>query len=181
MSNKEKLRQPYMDAAWFAGLMDEVRRSSKTAVAKKLGVNRTTISCVCNGSGEYGRGHASTKNIELAYRRAFEQLTCPHSQGQVGVSHCRETALRAAPTHNPLQMMQWQACQQCQYKPVAVIAAPVVVKPLQKIGMVTPVKYEMYGAVARLTEPTTQQAGIIDTRTLPLPEVGAPQIEKDSL
>jgi hypothetical protein len=120
MSNKpkkEKARQPYMDSAWFAGLMDEVRRTSKMAVADRLGVHRTTISCVCNGCGEYGNGHSSTQKIELAYRRAYEQLICPHTQAQVGIVHCRDIALRAAPTHNPIRMAQWQACQQCQYKP----------------------------------------------------------------
>lgn len=112
-----KIRQAYMDTTWFAGLMDEVRRTSKTAVADTLGFNRSTISQICNGCGPYGEGRASTESIELAYRRQFKQLTCPHTQGQVGIVHCREIALRAAPTHNPMQMLQWQACQQCQFKP----------------------------------------------------------------
>lgn len=111
-------RGAYMDAPWFAGLMDEVRRTSKTAVAEKLGFSRASISQVCNGCGPYGSGKASTGNIELAYRRHYEQLICPHTQAQVGIAHCRDIALRAAPTHNPMQMLQWQACQQCSYKPV---------------------------------------------------------------
>lgn len=113
----DKVRQPYMDTTWFAGLMDEVRRTSKTVVAEKLGFNRSTISQVCNGIGPYGEGRASTAAIELAYRRQYEQLVCPHTQKQVGITHCREIALRAAPTHNPMQMLQWQSCQQCPHKP----------------------------------------------------------------
>lgn len=112
-----KVRQPYMDTVWFAGLMDEVRRTSKTAVAEKLGFSRSSISQVCNGCGPYGNGRADTANIELAYRRHYEQLICPHTHKQVGIVHCRETALRPAPSHNPMQTLQWQACQQCQYKP----------------------------------------------------------------
>lgn len=168
---KEKVRQPYMDTSWFAGLMDEVARTSKTAVAKKLNVDRTTISCVCNGSGEYGNGRASTKAIETAYRQHFEQLVCPHTQTQVGVTHCIEVALRVAPTHNPMQMQQWQACQQCQHKP----------KPM-------PVKEPVAKQSRRLSDSTQshrpqetkamQQAGIVDKRTLPLPEVGGPQISE---
>lgn len=155
MSAHEKKRQPYMDTAWFAGLTEEIRRSSTTAVAEKLGFNRTTISLVRNGSGPYGKGRASTKNIELAYRAQYEQLTCPHTQSQVGIIHCRATALRTAPTHNPLQMQQWQACQQCQHKPKDTTTS------VKKSG----------------AEKCPQQAGVIDTVTLPLPEVGAPQIQ----
>lgn len=159
MSNK-KVRQPYMDEQWFINMLKEVDSSSKTDIAKKLGFARPSFSLVCNGSGPYGDGRASTKNIELAYRREYEQLVCPHTKGQVGIAHCRETALRAAPTHNPLQMMQWQACQQCSYKPSAAKAEP----PVPFIS-------------SKYAEPF-QQAGIIDKVTLPLPEVGAPQIEE---
>lgn len=112
-----KVRQPYMDKAWFAGLMDEVKRTSKQAVAAKLGFSRSTISQVCNGCGPYGTGRADVKSIELAYRRAFEQLDCPHTKQQVGITYCRDSALRAAPTHNPMQMLHWQSCQQCPFKP----------------------------------------------------------------
>ena len=117
MSDIVKPRQAYMDTTWFAGLMDKVRQSSKTAVAERLGFSRSTISQVCNGIGPYGEGRASTKPIELAYIRQYELPECPHTQKQVGIAHCRETALRAAPSHNPMQMLQWQACQHCAFKP----------------------------------------------------------------
>jgi hypothetical protein len=142
-----------MDTNWFAGLMDEIRRTSKTAVAEKLGFHRSSISQVCNGCGPYGTGKATTANIELAYRRAYEQLVCPHTQRQAGIAHCREMALRPAPTHNPMQMMQWQACQQCPHKPAA-------------------------GARQKAGAEPVQQAGVIDKVTLPLPEVGGPQVEQ---
>lgn len=120
--NKQTNKQPktwraYMNSDWFAGFMSEVQHSSITTVASKLGIKRTTISQVFNGSGEYGKGTASTGNIERSYRGHYEKLSCPHTQAQVGINHCRELALRAAPTHNPLQMQQWQACQQCRYRP----------------------------------------------------------------
>lgn len=161
---KQRVRQPYMDTAWFAGLMDEVRRASKTAVAQKLGFNRSSISQVINGCGPYGDGRASTANIEMAYRRQYEQLTCPHTQMQVGIVHCRETALRNAPTHNPLQMQQWQACQQCAYRPEKDADTPDLLRSIKR--------------QAASVEPQ-QQAGIIDKVTLPLPKVGAPQVEME--
>lgn len=167
-------RQPYMDTAWFAGLMDEVRRSSKTAVARKLGFDRASISQICNGCGPYGSGKASTKNIELAYRRVYEQLTCPHTNGQVGIDHCRSTSLRAAPTHNPRQMQQWQACQLCPFKPDAEM-------PKTDVIMVRSTKQAKAASKQPGDAPKEkpQQAGIIDTVTLPLPEVGAPQIAQE--
>jgi hypothetical protein len=58
--------------------------------------------------------------MEIRYRQAFEQLTCPHTNALVGVKHCRETALRIAPTHNPLHLVQWQACQDCKFKPAPI-------------------------------------------------------------
>jgi len=182
MSNKQSdiaadsqvVRQPYMDTAWFAGLMEEVRRSSKTAVARKIGYNRASISQICNGCGPYGKGEADTKNIELAYRRVFEQLTCPHTKAQVGIGHCRSTALRAAPTHNPRQMQQWQACQRCQHKPDA---------EAQTGNVIVLCASKSQKAASKPTNDAAkdkpQQAGIIDTVTLPLPEVGAPQIAQE--
>lgn len=99
--NKQTNKQPktwraYMNSDWFAGFMSEVQHSSITTVASKLGIKRTTISQVFNGSGEYGKGTASTGNIERSYRGHYEKLSCPHTQAQVGINHCRELALRAA-------------------------------------------------------------------------------------
>jgi hypothetical protein len=164
MSNKQpngNVRQPYMDTAWFAGLMDEVRRSNKTVVARKMGFSRSSISQVCNGCGPYGNGDASTERIESAYRRQYEQLACPHTGMQVGIAHCRDTALRRAPTHNPLQMQQWQACQRCAYRPEKEVDTPDLPRSVKR--------------QAAPVEPQ-QQAGVIDKVTLPLPEVGAPQV-----
>lgn len=152
MTNSPKPRPAYMDADWFQGLMREIGRSTQRAVAERLGVSRPTLSVLVNGLGEYGSGGAKTDRFETRYRQAFEQIPCPHTGATVGVEHCREKALRQPPTHNPLLLNHWKACQGCQYKP-----AP----PSQK----TP-----KGAKEELPQ------AAIDTKTLPLPEVGAPQI-----
>lgn len=156
MSSKTKNPQPYMSEAWYAGLMREVSLSSKAAVGEKMGIKRSVISQVCNGCGPYGDGRSSVKRIEQAYRRTYEQITCHHTRQVVNVEHCREMALCKAPTHNPLRMIHWQECQSCEFKPSA------EVKSLTKS--------------AASEERTVQQAGIIDKVTLPLPEVGAPQV-----
>jgi len=156
MSSKEKKPQPYINESWFIGLMREVSMSSKAAVGAKMGIKRTVISQVCNGCGPYGDGRSSVKRIEQAYRRTYEQITCYHTKQVVNVEHCREMALCKAPTHNPLRMIQWQECQRCEFKPMAEIDS----KAKKASGEEKPM----------------QQAGIIDKVTLPLPEVGAPQV-----
>lgn len=162
----------YMKSDWFQGLQREVGNSTKADVAKQMGICRAKLSQVMNGCGQYGTGAASTTHIEREYRRTFEQLTCPHTQAQVGIEHCREYALSAAPTQNPIRMMQWQSCQQCPNKPKPLLTKKVVPSPpARKIGRVGVLENEIYS-----TTKSTQQAGIIDKVTLPLPEVGAPQV-----
>lgn len=154
----------YMNSDWFAGLEREVANSNKTAVAVKMNICRPKLSQVMNGLGAYGSGAASTNHIEREYRRTFEQLECPHSSSKVDISTCRDNALGAAPTHNPRQMMQWQACQQCAHKP-----KPIAAPEKKKAG-------GFKNQVHVIHAEPVQQAGIIDQVTLPLPEVGAPQI-----
>ncbi|MBI3712623.1 MAG: MarR family transcriptional regulator [Burkholderiales bacterium] len=154
-----------MGLDWFKGLQREVDNSTKADVAKKMGICRAKLSQVMNGCGAYGTGAASTAHIERDYRRTFEQMECPHSGHSVGISICRENALSAAPTHNPRQMMQWQACQQCAFKP----------KPLVQEAA-TPKKNALKAAARAVDATPVQQAGIIDKVTLPLPVVGGPQI-----
>lgn len=149
----------YMGTDWFKGLQREVDNSTKADVAKKMGICRAKLSQVMNGCGAYGTGAASTAHIEREYRCTFEQLVCTHTQVPVGIEYCREHALASAPTQNPMRMMHWQSCQQCPNKPKALVQNP-------KKGKVS-IAFEV-----------PQQAGIIDKVTLPLPEVGAPQIQE---
>lgn len=145
-----KHRPAYMSEPWFHGLLHEIKNSTQRAVAERLGVSRPTLSVLVNGLGEYGNGGAKTDRFEMRYRQAFEQIPCPHTGETVGIQHCRGKALQHPPTHNPLQLNHWKACQDCQYKPM----------PLDPKGAP---KAEIPQAA-------------LDTKTLPLPEVGAPQI-----
>lgn len=226
MSNKQPA---YMQTEWFNGLKKEIAAASVTAVAARLDISRTTLSVFVNGKGLYGTGGAKPDAIELRYRRVFEQLVCTHTGALVGVQHCRDIALRPAPTHNPLQMVQWQTCQQCTYKPRPVpMAAPVqptnpesAAESRQRavafngkatsgdeafdegwncIGGPNDNPYPPEDSRSdywdagykqrresdkkqrqRLKQQDeVQQAGIIDKVTLPLPEVGAPQIANET-
>jgi hypothetical protein len=103
----------YMNSDWFKGLQREVANSTKLMLTRKMGIKRSRLSCVMNGLGAYGTGKASTVNIEQEYRRTFENVRCPVNGNAARIEFCREIALCSAPTHNPRQMMQWQACQKC--------------------------------------------------------------------
>ncbi|WP_422940997.1 hypothetical protein [Undibacterium sp. TJN19] len=222
--NEPKLKPEYFSTDWFKALHAETKAKSISAVALKMGVARPTLSVFINGLGAYGDGSASPANLEIRYRKAYEQLTCPHTGSLVGATHCRETALRTAPSHNPMQMMQWQACQSCPHKP-APMQEPKATKTtskksardIQTDGPATgkassgseaedegwhciggpmdnpyPIEdsrhdYWERGYKGRREfnkklkdRDSVQQAGIIDTVTLPLPEVGGPQIREQT-
>ncbi len=158
----------YFNAAWFNDLVSEVNATSVTAVAAKMGVARSSLSVLVNGIGAYGSGKACTYNMEKRYRQAFEQIACPHTGSVIGMTVCRDMALRAAPSHNPIQMMHWQACQSCPNKPEPTLEAK---KPLKvKIA-----------SQRKTLKDESQQAGIVDKVTLPLPEVGGPQINQETV
>lgn len=153
-------KPPYMQAEWFQGLVREVEATSKTAVAARMDVARTTLSIFIHGKGEYGTGRAKPDQMELRYRRAFEQLECTHTGVRVGIEHCRSIALGPVPMHNPLKHQNWQACQECPFKPAPAAGMPPVA-PVRR-------------AKRQPQEPLPQAA--IDRVTLPLPEVGGPQV-----
>lgn len=162
-----EFKPDYFTAAWFNDLLNEVKASSVTKVAEKMGVARSSLSVLVNGIGTYGSGKACTANMEKRYRQAFEQIACPHTGSVIGMSVCRDMALRAAPSHNPIQMMHWQACQSCPNKPEPVAEVKKLPRP-KTVRQRNPVKEEL------------QQAGVIDQVTLPLPEVGGPQINQEA-
>ncbi|CAJ0858431.1 MarR family transcriptional regulator [Ralstonia mannitolilytica] len=117
------------------------------------GIPRVSLTILLRGLGAYGTGRCSTARYERLYRQTFEAITCPFNGRPVDIEYCREKALQAAPTHNPQKLNHWKACQECQFKP----AAPK--EPNKRRG--------------RVEIPITA----LDTKTLPLPVVGGPQID----
>lgn len=157
MPNDSTSRPAYMSAPWFEQLVREVKASTQAKVAERMGISRVTLTIFLNGKGEYGNGGAKPDRMEMRYRKAFEQLLCPHDGATVGVQHCRSKALGTPPTHNPLQLGHWKACQACQFRPA----------PEEKVEL-----------IRRPRAPKQEvPMAALDTKTLPLPEVGAPQIQ----
>lgn len=98
------------DARWLDLLRAEAARTSIGAVADRLGYSRTAVSLVL--SGKYS---GKTDRIAKAVIELLEQaVACPYLGQPIAADLCRSHATGPAPTHNPLKMAHWRACQQCQ-------------------------------------------------------------------
>lgn len=104
--------QPYMQEDWFAVLKDEAERSSLRRLGEKLGYSKTALSMILRGT-YYGK----TDKAAAAVRHALLRYTCPHSGETMSATACRTIAHAPPPTHNPIKMQQWRACQNCPKRP----------------------------------------------------------------
>lgn len=123
----------YMSEPWFALLQSRTEGQQRTQVAKQLGISAGALSQVLNGSGEYGKGTASTARIADKVVHTYGRYVCPHLTEEAGgeqqvitAEQCRGYAHRAAP-RTPRDMQHWQACRQCPHK--AASAPPVPREP----------------------------------------------------
>lgn len=156
------------EAEWLHILRADVAATgSISKTAKRVGVSRPAISQILNGIGHYGSGRASTAKVEEKIMHTIGMVACPFLSEYHSAEHritglqCREYAYREnPPTNSPREMQHWRACQACD-KRVKPAHVAVDAKPLSRKKAIEP----------------AQQAGVIDTVTLPLPEVGAPQIQ----
>jgi hypothetical protein len=82
---------------------------------------------VMNGTGNYGNGKASTDHIAKRVTHAYGRYPCPYLSNQAGeertvtAAQCRQYASDHAPTHSPLAIQHWRACQQCHHATVVSI------------------------------------------------------------
>lgn len=113
----------YMAEPWFALLRSRVQGAPRVQVAKQLGISAPALSQVLNGSGEYGKGRASTARIASRVQHTFGRYPCPHLTAEAGgeeqvvsADECRAFAHIAPPTCSPRAMHHWQACLTCPHK-----------------------------------------------------------------
>lgn len=104
--------------AWRDILLRAVaaEQRGKAAVARRLGVSRCYVSrALSEGSSAYAAVPASF------VRRVIDTLhvvrECPVTCQPRPVADCRRINAGPAPTHNPLAMLTWRACQACPCKP----------------------------------------------------------------
>lgn len=97
---------------WLALLQAEADRTNIATVAKLLGYSRTSISLAL--AGKYPGG---TERIAKVVLDKLDRLACPHLGEGLAVSECRAIATSAAPTHHPIKLSHWRACQRCPNRP----------------------------------------------------------------
>lgn len=97
---------------WLQLLRAEAERTSIAAIAVRLGYSRTSISLVLAGKYPVAPDRIAQAAIAL-----LEVVVCPHAGQTLPLTECRSTALGAAPTHHPMKLSHWRACQRCPNRP----------------------------------------------------------------
>ena len=133
------MKPPYMSESWFELLQQRTEGQKRTQVAKTLGISPATLSQVLNGSGEYGKGTASTSRVADKVVHTFGRYVCPYLTEEAGgvsqevtADQCRAHAHRSAPS-TPRDMRHWQACNQCPHKAASAPPVARVVQPRNKV------------------------------------------------
>lgn len=98
---------------WVRLLDAEVQRTNITAAAKRIGMNRATVSTVLRNCYP----SLSTAGVERRVMDALGRLDCPAQGAVVTVVECQAFREKPAPTHNPLAMQRWKASQHCPHNP----------------------------------------------------------------
>lgn len=89
-----------------------MERSDNAAVAQKLGYTRAAVSCVRRGVYAGNPDKLLTKALEV-----YDLIDCPHTRRGITPDDCRAAwDMPRAPSHNPLKMELWRACQSCAHK-----------------------------------------------------------------
>ncbi|VVE59858.1 regulatory protein, LacI [Pandoraea captiosa] len=98
---------------WLVLLRAEAGRTSIQAVATRIGYSRTGVSLVL--AGKYP---GKTDRIAKAALQALEEaVDCPYLGQPLAGHECRANAMAKTPTHNPMKLSLWRACQQCIHNP----------------------------------------------------------------
>lgn len=133
-------RLVYMQERWFALLESRTQGTSRTRIAGQLGISPAALSQVLNGSGEYGKGTASTRRIADRVEHTFGCYACPYLTEEDGgeeqvitADQCRLYAHCPPPIGSPRAMQHWQACRQCPHKAASAPPVARVVKPRTKV------------------------------------------------
>jgi len=97
-----------MNEGWFALLKAQIAAASLRQVAAELGYSGTTLSLIV-----HGKYAGKADRVAAAVAARYETVACPYQGKTIPLHECRSTAQGKAPTHNPMKMQQWLACQKC--------------------------------------------------------------------
>lgn len=93
-------------------LANEVEQSNRTLAGKRVGLSRTAISLVL-----VNRYPAATSGVERRVLEVLGRIPCMALDRDITVEQCQAHRQRQAPTHNPMAMQHWRACQRCPNNP----------------------------------------------------------------
>ena len=96
--------------SWQELLNKAVAESSRSAVARQLGVSRTAISLLCAGKYPGGPGKMAQRIFE-----EYGRIRCPYLGRGITPAECNNNSGRM-PTSSPVALKLWRACQQCKNK-----------------------------------------------------------------
>lgn len=94
-------------------LAAEVRATDRTRAASRIGMSRTAVSLVL--ANKYSS--PSTAGVERRVMDVLGRIDCIALGETLTVAQCQTFRDRSAPTHNPMQMQHWRACQHCPFNP----------------------------------------------------------------
>ncbi|WP_447588698.1 helix-turn-helix domain-containing protein [Aquipseudomonas campi] len=94
-------------------LAREVEQSNRTRAAERIGMSRSAVSLIL--SNRYPS--PSTAGVERRVLDALGRIECVAIGDVVTVEQCQTYRARPAPTHNPMAMQHWRACQHCPSNP----------------------------------------------------------------
>lgn len=98
-----------LNAATLKMLSIEVKKTSISAVAKRIGYNRTSLSLAFHGKYP-GRVY----RLEAAILKHLTgNINCPYLGDEITIEKCDENSSRSMPTSSPFAFKHWQACQGC--------------------------------------------------------------------
>ena len=93
-------------------LAREVEQSNRARAAERVGVSRTAVSLVL-----VNRYPCSTDGVERQVMEVLGRIDCVALGEVITAEQCQTYRERKAPTHNPMAMQHWRACQYCPNNP----------------------------------------------------------------
>lgn len=100
-----------MHKDWLTLLSEAVNASSRTNVAKELGVSRPSVSLLLSGSYP-----GNTNRMAARVMERYARVDCPHTGKSVTPDHCRKFTGQV-PSSSPAALRQWRACRACPHTP----------------------------------------------------------------
>lgn len=98
---------------WIHLLAREVEQSNRTKAGERIGMSRSAVTLAL--ANRYPS--PSTAAVERRVLDALGQIECVALGEVVTTEQCQSYRKRPAPTHNPMAMQCWRACQHCQHNP----------------------------------------------------------------